>query len=243
MRLTVLGSGDAFHSGGSLHSSNLLEHDGGTLMLECGTGALAGLKRQGLDTNLPDSILISHFHGDHFGGLPFLLLEYLFVSGRDRPLTIFGPKGVEERVLALHANMYRELTHHEFTFGLTFVDLEPGQDFEVAGFKAHAFEVIHNAEPFALGYRLEGSDRTVLFSGDSGWTDAFIEQSKGVDLFLCECCSLAPFLPLHTSYAELIDKRAQLECRRMLLTHLGEDVRTAEGLVIECAHDGMVVDF
>ncbi|MFT5042382.1 MAG: ribonuclease BN (tRNA processing enzyme), partial [Hyphomicrobiaceae bacterium] len=119
----------------------------------------------------------------------------------------------------------------------------PGQDFEVAGLQGHAFEVIHNAEPYALGYRLAGSDRTLLFSGDSGWTEAFVEQSQNVDLFLCECCSLAPSLPMHTSYAELIDKRPQLGCRRMLLTHLGEDVRTSEGLVIECAHDGLVVDF
>jgi ribonuclease BN (tRNA processing enzyme) len=243
MRLTVLGSGDAFHSGGSLHSSNLVEHEGGALMLECGTGALAGLKRLGIDTNLPDAILVSHFHGDHFGGLPFYLLEALFMSNRDRPLVILGPRGVEERVLALHANMYRELTHHEFAFGLEFVDLAPGQDFEAAGFKGHAFEVDHNAEPFALGYRLQGSDRTLLFSGDSGWTEAFVEQSRDVDLFLCECCTINPFLPMHTSYAELMDHRARLGCRRMLLTHLGEDVRTAEGLLLECAYDGMVVEF
>ena len=86
LRLTVLGSSDAFNAGGALHSAYLLEHDEGTLLIECGPSVLAGMKRAGVPTDAPDAVLISHLHGDHFAGLPFLFLEYLFENPRGRPL-------------------------------------------------------------------------------------------------------------------------------------------------------------
>lgn len=225
-----------------LHSCNLLEHAGGTLMLECGTGALAGMKKLGLDTNLPDAVLISHYHGDHFGGLPFFFLEYLFAAPRTRPLTILGPKGVHDRVHSLYANMYRELLCHELGFGVEYVDIQPGDSFEVAGFRAEAFAVQHNAEPYALGYRLESPEGKILFSGDSGWTETFVEKSQGVDLFLCECCSMRKILDIHTSYDELVEHRSKLGCKKLLLTHLADDVRQAGELELELAYDGLVVE-
>jgi ribonuclease BN (tRNA processing enzyme) len=242
MRLTVIGSGDAFHSGGMLHSCNLLEHAGGALMLECGTGALAGVKKLGIDPNAPDAVLISHYHGDHFGGLPFFFLEYLFASPRTRPLVILGPVGVKDRVLALYENMYRELLCHELTFGIEWVDIRPGDTFEAAGFRGTAFQVLHNAAPFALGYRLECDEGKILFSGDSGWTESFVEHSADVDLFLCECCSMEKMLDIHTSYEELLENRSRLGCKRLLLTHLSEDVRAAGDLEIELAQDGTIID-
>lgn len=242
MKLTVIGSGDAFCSGGALHSCNLLEHRGGRLLLECGPGVLAGMKRLGLDTDLPDAVLVSHLHGDHFGGLPFLLLEYLFENPRKRPLVLVGPPTILERTRSLFAALYRDLECVEIPFEIQVIELEPGSRATVAGFEVEAFKVLHNAEPFSLGYRIEAEGRSMLFSGDSAWTDEFVERSQGVDLFLCECCMLAPCVPMHTSYEELLANRERLGCKRLLLTHLGADVRRATDFRYERAADGDVYE-
>jgi ribonuclease BN (tRNA processing enzyme) len=242
LRIRVLGSCDAFNSSGALHSAYLLEHEAGTLLLECGPSALAGLKRAGIDPCRIDAILVSHLHGDHFGGIPFLLLDYLFSSCRKRPLQVAGPPTTLERTRAVYGGLYREEHYHELPFDVEEVAVSPGDTLELAGFRVRAFVVPHMAKPFSLGYRLESSEGCVLFSGDSAWTDEFVTHSRGVDLFLCECCTLEPKTDFHTSYADILAHRSELECRRLVLTHLGADVRTARGLDCERAFDGMVLE-
>jgi ribonuclease BN (tRNA processing enzyme) len=242
VKLTVIGSGDAFCSGGALHSCNLLEHDGGALMIECGPGVLAGMKRLDIPSDAPDAVLVSHLHGDHFGGIPFLFLEYLFENPRHRPLTILGPPTILERSFALYAALYRELQSFELPFEIHVIELQPGSTTKIAGFDVEAFKVTHNAEPFSLGYRITGNDGTLLFSGDSAWNEDFVEKSKGADLFLCECCTMEPTVPMHTSYKDLLANRDRLSCGRLVLTHLGADVRCATNFRFERVSDGMVFD-
>jgi ribonuclease BN (tRNA processing enzyme) len=242
MRLHVLGSGDAFNSAGALHSCYFLEHAAGKLMLECGPSALAGLKRAGIPSDAPDALLISHLHGDHFGGVPFLLLEYLFSNPRSRPLVIAGPPTTAQRVWSLYGELYREAHCREIRFDIDWVVAEPGSSFRLAGFDVRAFEVPHTTDPVSLGYRIESPEGVVVFSGDSAWTEAFVEHTRGSDLFLCECCSLRPETKLHTSYEDILANRARLGCKRLLLTHLGADVRAAASIDVERAHDGMTVE-
>jgi ribonuclease BN (tRNA processing enzyme) len=242
LRLRVLGSGDAFNSSGALHSCYMLEHEGGTLLMECGPGVLAALKRAGVDTGVVDAILVSHLHGDHFGGIPFLLLEYKFKNPRSRPLVIAGPPTAEQRIRDLYASLYRDLCEHELGFPIQYVVVQPDTTFRIAGLEVEAFEVPHSAEPFCLGYRVKGGGSTMLFSGDSAWTDALALKSQGTDLFLCECCSVDPEAPVHICYREIVAHRAELGCKRMLLTHLGDDVRASKEVEIERAYDGLVVD-
>ena len=211
-------------------------------MLECGPSALAGLKRAGIPSDAPDALLISHLHGDHFGGVPFLLLEYLFSNPRSRPLVIAGPPTTAQRVWSLYGELYREAHCREIRFDIDWIVAEPGSSFRLAGFDVRAFEVPHTTDPVSLGYRIESPEGVVVFSGDSAWTDAFVEQTHGADLFLCECCSLRPETKLHTSYEDILANRARLGCKRLLLTHLGADVRAAASIDVERAHDGMTVE-
>ena len=78
MRLTIVGSGDAFGSGGRFNTCFWLETAKGTLLVDCGASSLVALKARGLDHARIDGIILSHLHGDHFGGLPFLLLDAQF---------------------------------------------------------------------------------------------------------------------------------------------------------------------
>ena len=96
MRLTIIGSGDAFGSGGRFNF--LLETAKGKLLVDCGASSLVALKAQGLDPNEVDGIVLSHLHGDHFGALPFLLMDAQFLMRRERPLLIAGPPGTRTRL-------------------------------------------------------------------------------------------------------------------------------------------------
>lgn len=242
-RLRVLGSGDAFNAAGALHSAYLLEGPETSLLLECGPSVLAGLKRAEIDTSTIDAVLISHLHGDHFGGIPFLYLEYVFANPRSRPLIIAGPPGLEQRVRTIYKAMYSEKIFQKIRFELRYVEIAPDEEHDLVGFRATSFQVPHTAEPYSLGYSIATPDgRSLVFSGDSAWTEDFVTRSRGADLFLCECCWLKPSVPIHTSYEELLANGDRFECRHILLTHVGAEVRARSDLKFEVARDGMQVD-
>src|SRR5215216_441431 len=94
-----LGSGDAFGSGGRFQACISVRAHEAHVLLDCGATTLVAMRRLGVDPGSVDAVVVSHLHGDHFGGLPFLVLDAQF-SRRERPLVVAGPPGVEERVRA-----------------------------------------------------------------------------------------------------------------------------------------------
>lgn len=96
--VTFAGSGDAFGSGGRYQACIYLQAPGspGPVLVDCGTTSLSALKRLGLDPGEIAAVFVSHLHGDHSGGLPFLILDGQF-SRRTKPLTIAGPPGTARR--------------------------------------------------------------------------------------------------------------------------------------------------
>lgn len=239
MRVHFLGTGDAFGSGGRNQTAYLLEDRTGLYLLDCGSSTLAALKRAGLDPADLDAVFLSHLHGDHFGGLPFLFIHFLYERRRSRPLPIAGPPGTEQRVRGLMRLMYGE---KDLPFA-AFPVLRPDAAASVAGAEVLAFRVPHQTDAVSLGLRVTVAGRTVLFSGDSSWTDRFIDHSRGADLFICECCHYDAPSSSHMSYAEIAAHRERLECKRLILTHMGEEMLARRGsLPVATAEDGMVVD-
>src|SRR6266571_4630932 len=97
MRVRFAGSGDAFGSGGRWQTCIHLSHPDQVMLADCGATSLAALKAQGLDPGAISAVAITHLHGDHFGGLPFLILDGQF-SRRTAPLLIAGPPGTAARL-------------------------------------------------------------------------------------------------------------------------------------------------
>jgi ribonuclease BN (tRNA processing enzyme) len=93
VELQVLGSGDAFGSGGRFQTCFLLRGAGDPVLIACGASSLIAIKRAGVDPSTLGWVLLSHLHVDHFGGVPFLILDGQF-SRRTRPLVIAGPPSV-----------------------------------------------------------------------------------------------------------------------------------------------------
>jgi len=243
VRVTVLGSGDAFGSGGRLHSAYLVEAPGRTFLLDCGPTVLQSLKRSGRDPGAVDFVLLSHLHGDHFGGGPFLFMEYRYEEPRSRPLAVYGPPGTERRVRGLFAALYERIASEPLPFAVRYEELGAGTAHTVDGVRVLPFVVRHVKELLAFGYRIEVDGRTIVYSGDSAWTEEFVAQSRGADLFLCECSTYETRLDIHISYPEIAARARDLGCRRLVLSHLGSEPLAHLGeLTLECARDGMTLD-
>lgn len=243
MRVTVLGAGDAFNNGGRRHSGYLVETGGTHFLLDCGTTTLLALKTLGLQADNLDFIALSHLHGDHFGGLPFLLLEYLFERPRTRPLVVAGPAGTKERVWELYRAMYRELSERPLCFPLEFHEFVPGQAATICGVDLLPFRVPHQERDVSLGYRVASAGKALLYSGDCGWNEDLVQHSQGTDLFICECCYFHSQTTFHINYPTIVEQRSRLGCRRLLLSHIGREVlERINEVTLECAYDGFVVE-
>jgi ribonuclease BN (tRNA processing enzyme) len=242
VRMTVLGSGDAFGSGGRLHSGYFVEAPGVTFLVDCGPTILQGLKRAHIDPGRIDFVLLSHLHGDHFGGVPFVFMEYLYETERHRPLEVYGPPRTRERVHAVFAALYERQASEPLPFAVRYADVPTTGPFVVGGVTIEAFAVPHVTELVCYGYRVRVAGRTIVYSGDTGWTDEFVERTAGADLFICECSTWETDLPIHVSYPTIHARARDLRCKRLVLSHLGSEPleRRAE-ITLELAEDGMVI--
>jgi ribonuclease BN (tRNA processing enzyme) len=243
MKLHILGCGDAFGSGGRNQSAYLVEAGESLFLLDCGPTTLLAMKRGGHDPRRLDAVILSHLHGDHFAGLPFLFIQYLYLQPRDRPLMIAGPPGTADRVTQLHALMYGSGGQLKELPAVRYIVLTPGQTQMLDGLEVFPFRVTHQTDDISLGLKVAYGNKRLLFSGDAAWSDEFLEHARGVDLFLCECSFFEPQPAMHVNYRALESRLNRLECKKLLLTHLGEDMLARRSEIIPAtAEDGMVVE-
>jgi ribonuclease BN (tRNA processing enzyme) len=240
--LRFVGCGDAFAAGGRFQTCFLLEGADEPLLVDCGATSLVALKRLGVDPNSIGWVALSHLHGDHFGGLPWLILDGQF-SRRDRPLVISGPPGTEERFKRAFEALYPGATSAERRFETRLMEFEARRPYQLGPAVVTMFEVVHTpgTEPHAL--RIEYGDKTIAYSGDTEWTDTLLEVADGADLFVCECQEYDRQVPGHLDYQTLREKRDQLGCRRLVVTHLGKAMLSrVDELELEAAEDGLTIE-
>lgn len=241
--ITVLGAGDAFASGGRFQAGYVIEADGAHILMEAGPTLLPALKRSRIDAADLDFVLISHLHGDHFAGLPFLMLEYMWESPRKRTLTIAGPRHLERRTRALFHNMYPGMNTHPLMRKIKFLELEVGRTARMGPARVATIRTPHTKRDVSLALRVTVGGKSVAFSGDSGWTDELVRLSAGSDLFLCECTYFeSAHLDFHLNYPIIESNHGRFTSKRMILTHLGREVLARQGDVgMEMAADLMKI--
>jgi ribonuclease BN (tRNA processing enzyme) len=243
VRVIALGTGDAFCAAGRGHAAFLLETPSTRILVDCGPTALLGLKRRGLTSADIDTVLVSHLHGDHFGGIPFLLLECVFETPRKGPLTVLGPPHTDERIQDVYRGMYKELSARPLPFEYRCIELQPGECTRLGQIEVVPFRTQHQKTEIALGFRVTVEGKTILYSGDTGWSEALIALSQGVDLFICECSYFDRRVDFHLDYRRLAANHHRFGCRRLLLTHVGREMLEHRDEVdLEIAEDGMVVE-
>jgi ribonuclease BN (tRNA processing enzyme) len=243
MEIHILGCGDAFGSGGRNQSGYLIQAPDRLFLLDCGATSLLTMKKLGFDSGQLDVIFLSHLHGDHFGGLPFFFIEYLYETTREKPLHVAGPLGTEEKARGIFELMYGRGTKVGDPITTRFHVLEPGRTSTIQGIEVFPFRVPHQVNEISLALKVSYNGKHVLFSGDSAWTDAFLEHARGVDVFICECTYYDRETWNHMSYLQLREQLPKLSCPQIILTHMGTQMlaRSAE---ISCAmaEDGMVLE-
>jgi ribonuclease BN (tRNA processing enzyme) len=241
MQLQFIGCGDAFGSGGRYNTCFHLTGERTNLLIDCGASSLPALKRLGIACNDLELILITHFHGDHFGGLPFLLLDAQF-SRRTKPLVIAGPSGIETRLVQVMEALFEHSSTTPRKFELSVVALEPEQPVRFGEVCVTPYPVVHGASggPF-LGYRIEAEGKVIAYTADTEWTENLIPLGRYADLFIAEAYTYDKPVKNHLSLAALQARLGDIGPRRLVLTHLGEDMLSREGLPHPVAHDGMII--
>lgn len=177
MRLQVLGCGDAFGSGGRFHTCFHVEGRNGAVLIDCGASALIAIRRFGVDPNGIRAVFVTHLHGDHFGGLPWLILDGQLVSGRTETLTIVGPPGLRTRLPAAMEVLFPGSSTAERRFAVEIVEIEPEHPVEAGGVRAEAFPMRHPSGAPAQALRLTVDGKVVTYTGDTEWVEAIIQRA------------------------------------------------------------------
>jgi ribonuclease BN (tRNA processing enzyme) len=243
MRVRFVGTGDAFGSGGRWQTCIHLAADGQVLLVDCGATSLVALKAQGLDPGAVGAVAISHLHGDHFGGLPFLILDGQF-SRRTAPLLVAGPPGTRARLIEAMETLFPGSSRVRRRFEVPVTELATdGTPARLGTAVVRGWQVEHasGAPPLALAVELGGA--RFAYSGDTQWTPALFLAARDADLFAAEAYTFDRPVRYHLDYATLREHVDGLAARRVVLTHMSADMlaRLADAS-LPAAYDGMLVD-
>ena len=244
MHLQFVGCGDAFGSGGRFNTCFHLVGKEVNVLIDCGGSSLVAMNKLAIDRNGIGTIFITHFHADHFGGLPFFIVEAIYVRKRETGLTIAGPPGLNSHYAEAMETAFPGIATTKLRFPLTIKELEIGRRSEVGHMRVTPFHVLHDdrAGP-CLGFRFEAEGKIIAFSGDTEWTDALIQIGRGADLFICEAYTRDKPIKTHMSLAILERHLGQIGPKRLVLSHMSDDMlaRRAE-VPFETAEDGMIIE-
>ena len=221
----------------------MVERQEGAFLIDCGASSMVALRRLGVDPNSIQTIFISHLHGDHFGGLPFFILDAQFYSRRLAPLTLVGPPGFETRLRQAMEIFFPGSSEAPRKFQVIVHEIAPNTTATFDQIVLSTVEVRHACGAPALALRVACDGKVIAYSGDCEWTDALIDVGRGADLFIAEALSYDKPIQQHLSYSSLLANEERIGARRMLITHLGPEMlsRTDEARH-EVASDGLVLD-
>ncbi len=226
MQLQFVGSGDAFGSGGRFNTCMRLirSSDTGDMLIDCGASSMVALRQHGVDPNRISTIVISHLHGDHFGGLPFFILDAQLYSRRVTPLVLIGPPGFARRLTDAMEIFFAGSSTARRKFDLIIHELTAGAPLPVEGGTVTGLEVEHACGAPPLGLRITVDGKTIAYSGDTEWTDTLIDLSRDADLFVVEALFFDKRIPQHLDYATFRNHADRCSAKRVILTHFGPDM-------------------
>lgn len=245
MRLRFLGSGDAFGSGGRFNTCFHLERAAhGHVLIDCGASSMVAIRKWGVEPNGISTILVSHLHGDHFGGLPFFLLDAQLVSRRTTPLVIAGPPGLRERLAIVMEAMFAGSTAIVPKYPQEIRELGVHERAEVGGLAVTPYLMKHYSGAPSYALRIETEGKVLTYSGDTEWVEELVPAGRDADLFICEAYFFDKVMKYHVDYTTLMKHLPRIGAKRTIVTHMSAELLgRRDEIACEAAHDGLVVEF
>lgn len=243
LSLQFIGCGDAFGSGGRFNTCFHLVGERTNLLIDCGASSLVAMKRLDIDRNAVATIVITHFHADHFGGIPFFILDAQFFSKRREPLTIVGPVGLASWYERVMETAFPGSSQAAQKFELHLFEVVAGGSVEVGEVRISAYQALHGrADGPCLAVRIEAEGRAVAYTGDTEWTPALVPAAQDADLFIAEAYFRDKAIATHLSLNTIEANLPELRPKRLVLTHMSDDMlHHPDRARYETADDGMVI--
>ena len=238
-----VGSGDSFGSGGRFQTCILGDIEGRRFLIDCGASSLVALRAQGIDPNAIEAIVLTHMHGDHCGGVPFLLMDAMLGARRKAPLVVAGPPGTRARMDALREALFPGSHVMTPKFPYEYVEVPHRTPTPVAGLLVTSYPALHTPETSPTSVRVECAGRVVAYTGDTEWTDDLLALAEGADLLACECYFYDKPVRTHMNYRMLEPHLPRLGAKSIVLTHMSPEMLARVGEIPQrCASDGLVIE-
>ncbi|HEY7435666.1 MAG TPA: MBL fold metallo-hydrolase [Methylomirabilota bacterium] len=244
MPVTVrfVGSGDSFGSGGRFQTCILVDGPACRFAVDFGASSLIALAQQGIEPNSIDAVLLTHLHGDHAAGVPFLLIDAMLAARRTRPLTIAGPREMRRRMDAIREALFPGSHAMTPRFPLDWIEMEAGRPHPVLDLVVTPERARHTEETNPTALRIQVGDKTICYTGDTEWTDEVARAARDADLLVAECYFYDKPVKWHLNYPDITAHAGHVGARRLILTHMSREMLARAADVPEqCAHDGLVV--
>jgi ribonuclease BN (tRNA processing enzyme) len=240
--VTFAGCGDAFGSGGRFNTCFLVDTPGMRVAIDFGASSLVALRQLGIDPNTIDAIVLTHFHGDHCGGVPFLLLDAALGARRRTPLAIIGPRDTQMRIMALGEALLPGMHIRRPQFALAYLDGGFDQPLVHGPLTVTRYPAAHTEATVPSSVRIEVDGKIVAYTGDSAWTDHMPALAKDADLFICESYFYDTPIRFHMNHVDIVEHRHELSPKRMILTHFSPEMLAhIDDASAQCAHDGLTI--
>ena len=249
-QLHFLGTGTAFHTDGRGSQCILVQPapPAPPFLVDLGPTAMAAVMRMSVKLDRLDRLFITHLHGDHVAGWPFLLLHLNFVERRSRALDVHGPKGVRDCLEGLMRLCYRDIMENT---GLGFeiryheIPVTPSRGVDGGALTFDVLPMDHH--PSSIGYRFDLGGPTLGVTGDTRWCANLEALARGSNVLLLECTSMTRVEQAHVSLEEIRERIDSLGDGQVVLVHLTDEVAAelaADPIPrVSASHDGMLYPF
>jgi ribonuclease BN (tRNA processing enzyme) len=241
--VTFVGSGDAFGSGGRFQTCIMVDAPGTRFVIDFGASSLIALNALGIPHNSIDAVVLTHIHGDHCGGLPFMLADAMLGAKRTTPLTIAGPRYTKARLAEVQDAMMPGMHVMVPKFPLDYVEIDVMRPTKIGDLTVTSFPAAHTGETNPTSVRVEVAGKVVAYTGDSAWTKHMPALCADADLFIAESYFHSKPVRFHLNYPDIQEHRTEITAKRMVLTHMSpEMLAKVDEVPEECAYDGLVIE-